>query len=145
MGLLLLCVCVFLANKPLMSLFFFFLDYLVHWHLKWLLTGMCLLSYYFLFSGVSVVIFCSFLLLVSPLLIWWFSSVLVWVLFSLFSCICIYYRVLTCSYHKIHIYWPISILVLNRYDLFFKGLSFTKSLVLIFLAENRCVPNQHST
>ena len=100
---------------------------------------MCLLQYYYLFSGVFVVLFCSFLLLVSPLLIWWFFSVLVWVIFSLFSFICIYCRFLTCSYHKVHIYWPISILVLNRYDLFLKASHSPR--VLIFLAENRCLPN----
>lgn len=45
--------------------------------------------------------------LISSLVFWWFCiAMLVFLGFLVF---CIYYRFLTCDYHGVHMYWPISI------------------------------------
>ena len=69
-------VCLFVL-KSSQPPYVFWLECLVHWHLKWLLIGMYYLVFCYLLSGYfcsSSVFFSSFF--VSSLVVWWFSLVL---------------------------------------------------------------------
>ena len=63
--------CFFIQLAP----FCLLMGTLVYWYLKWLLIGMCFLSFSYLFYCFLVLLCYYFFFLVSSLVVWWFSLV----------------------------------------------------------------------